>query len=285
MTAVITYATSIDIHSFGEISFNSCPYLRYTPRSTLVSGVNSDVLYAIGFAAICWTLRLLTWDGALAAAAVGSAVWYAGEWQAAAPLLAFFLTASALSLIRKAKRGDLDLDSKPRNAMQVLANGGPAALCATINIYFPEPALLVAMIASLAAANADTWATEVGSLVGRKPFRILSLSPAAPGESGVITIAGLVAAFLGSATVAATAPLLELTKYIGVLSVIGFFSCILDSVLGDGVQARYRREGGHIYESKPGQLISGWRWMTNDTVNLISTALAAAAGYWVARFS
>jgi uncharacterized protein (TIGR00297 family) len=254
-------------------------------RSAEVSCVNLDVLYAIGFAALCWIFRALTWDGALAAAAVGAAVWYAGEWQAAAPLLAFFLTASALSLIRKTKRGDLDLDSRPRNAIQVLANGGPAAVCAAIYIYFPEAALLVAMIASLAAANADTWATEVGSLIGRKPFRILSLSPAPPGESGVITIAGLVAAFLGAATVAATAPLLSLTKYIGVLSVVGFFSCILDSLLGDGVQARYRREDGHIYESKPGQLISGWRWMTNDTVNFISTALAATAGYWIARFS
>ncbi len=241
------------------------------------------MIYAAAVAAICFLLRALSWDGAIAAAVVGGVIWEAGEWPWAAPLLAFFVTSSVLSRLRRRPEDRPDLEAVPRRAIQVLANGGPAAACAGLYLYSQDEALKGALIASLAAANADTWATEIGSRLGLKPVRILSLSPAVPGESGVVTIAGLFAAFIGSAVVAATAPLLGLTKWIGAISVIGFFGCLLDSILGDSVQARYRRTDGSIAESPPGVKVFGWRLMTNDTVNFVSTALAAGAGYWLVR--
>lgn len=241
------------------------------------------MLYAAAVAAVCWVLRLLTWDGAIAAAVVGGAIWQAGGWPWVAPLLAFFFSSSALGFLGRVRKAELGLEARPRRAIQVLANGGPAAVCAALFLWRPDPALAAAALASFAAANADTWATEVGSLLGRRPFRILTLTPAAPGESGVVTVAGLFAGFMGAAAVASTAPLIGLTKLVGALSVVGFLGCLLDSVLGDGLQAKYLREDGTFAESPPGERVAGWRWMTNDTVNFLSVAMSALAGYWIAR--
>lgn len=241
------------------------------------------MLFAVAVAAACWIARLLTWGGAIAAALVGGVIWEVGGWPWVAPLLTFFLSSSALGLLGRSRKAEMGVEARPRRAVQVLANGAPAAVCAGIYNFDPHPALAAAALASFAAANADTWATEVGALVGKRPFRILTLAPAPSGESGVVTLAGLFAAFVGAAAVGSTAPLLGLTKFIGAFSVIGFLACLLDSVLGDGLQAKYLRDDGSFTESPPGVRVGGWPWMTNEAVNFISVALAAVAGYWIAR--
>lgn len=225
------------------------------------------MLYAVAAAGICLILGLLTTGGAIAAAAVGSAVWEAGGWGWAAPLL-FFVLSSALLGGGKSER---------RNFRQVLANGGPAAIAAILYIRTPQEPLLAAYVASLAAATADTWATEIGTRFGSRPVRITTLRPAIKGRSGAVTLVGLGGALLGAAALTATS-----TLRLATLAAIGFAACLIDSVLGDTVQALYKRPDGVVGEAPYGTLVKGVRWIDNDVVNLLATLCAAVAGYFLA---
>ncbi len=225
------------------------------------------MLYAAVAAALVYGLRLLRLDGAVAAFAVGALVFEGGGLGMAVALLLFFCTSVALGRLARRRKEALaaDLAPAPRSAIQVLANGGVAALLCGLNLLEPSPSLLAGALASVCAANADTWATEVGLAFGKAPFRITTLQPSPPGPSGVVSVQGLIAAFAGAMLVAAASPLVGLTHLAGELAVIGFGGALLDSVLGDTLQ---RTDAG-----------GGLRWMTNDTVNLLSTGAAGAVGY------
>ncbi|MGI8924257.1 MAG: DUF92 domain-containing protein [Fimbriimonadales bacterium] len=237
------------------------------------------MLLAVAAGLLCWTLGLLTFGGSITAAIVGAAVWQAGGWAWAAPLLIFFVTSARLSRMG-GKPGQSE--TGPRNAKQVISNGGPSTVCAILYTVAPDPGLPAAFLASMCAANADTWATELGTRFGRNPFRISNLEPAEGGRSGVVSNWGLLAAFIGSAAVASAAPLLDLASMLPALTVVGFTACLLDSLLGDLVQAVYTDDEGRERERPIGKLTRGWRWIDNNAVNLISTTAAAFAGYLLA---
>jgi uncharacterized membrane protein len=165
--------------------------------------------------------------------------------------------------------------------MQVAANGGAAAFFAGMHLLEPRTSTAAAILASLCAANADTWATEIGVRFGRRPFRVISLAPANAGQSGAITWAGLLAAFLGSALIAAFAPLGGLTGKLPLLTTLGFCGCMLDSVLGDTVQAKYDDGDGNLGDTGK-KKVGGASWMTNDVVNFLSVSAAATAAYFAA---
>lgn len=226
------------------------------------------MIFAAGASAICWALRLLTWDGAVAAALVGGIIWEIGGWSWVTPLLIFFITSSALSHIGKNRKEEAGLYVGQRRGTQVLANGGPAAVCALLYWQTGNYRLPAVMVATFACANADTWATEIGTLLGKRFFRISNLSETKRGISGAISTHGLVAAFLGAAVVAASAPLIGRTDLVGPLSVIGFAGSLVDSLLGDLFQAKHEMKGGK-------------GWMSNDMVNFLSICSTAVAAYWL----
>ena len=116
--------------------------------------------------------RSLSSGGALAAVAVGTAAMIAG-WDWAALLVAFFLSSTALSRYRRAARdariGDIVEKGDERDAAQVFANGGVFAASALVSTITGDPNLAAIAVGALAAATADTWATEIGTLAGRPP--------------------------------------------------------------------------------------------------------------------
>lgn len=228
------------------------------------------MLYAAVAAGLAYILRLLRLDGALAGFVVGTLVFEGGGLGMAVALLLFFCSSAVLGLVAKRDKRPVAAETAglARNALQVFANGGVAAILCGLHLIEPSSNLLAGALASLCAANADTWATELGTAFGRKPFRITTLKPSAAGPSGVVSVEGLVGAFAGAGFVVAASPLIGLTHAAGGLAVIGFGGALLDSLLGDTVQ-REDTEG------------RGLPWITNDVVNLLSTCAAGAAGYFL----
>jgi uncharacterized membrane protein len=238
-----------------------------------------------------WRIGALTAGGALAAWLVGSAVVLGSGWGGGAVLAAFFVSSTAIGRLAP-PRPWLDAKGERRDAWQVLANGGPAALGALLGLIEPGLGLWI-VTGSLAAAAADTWATSLGGRSGGEP-RLLFFGPAVPaGTSGGMTPAGCLAALAGAAVVATTGVLAGAhPALLPVGTGIGFGGMIADSALGARWQGRFRCPACDLPSEWPAHRCGtrtiptgGFTWLSNDGVNLAATmlaALAAGAGwrYW-----
>jgi len=252
----------------------------------------------LAFAAVCALLvvaaarkaRALSLSGAVAAACVGWAVFGFAGGRGAIALLLFFVSSSLLSRVGKKRKAALLYEKGgERDALQVLANGGVAALCA-VAVPFAAPYLwaVAAFLGALASANADTWATELGSLAKGSPRLITNLRPAPTGASGAISLPGTLAAVAG-AVVIGVMVLAWNGSPRDILAVAGggVFGALFDSLLGATVQAQYRchicgklTERLSHCDNAPTEKARGVAWMNNDAVNALATlggAIVAAA--------
>ncbi|HVA34415.1 MAG TPA: DUF92 domain-containing protein, partial [Candidatus Baltobacteraceae bacterium] len=161
------------------------------------------VLFAGAVAALAYRFGALTRSGALAAFVVGTIVFATLGYGGAAVLFAFFIPSTLLSRLGRARKSALRDVGKhgARDAWQVLANGGVAAAAALLAQRFGLP-LAAAFAGAFAAAAADTWGTEIGTLSRAAPRSILSLRPMATGLSGGVTLAGSAATVGGALCVA-----------------------------------------------------------------------------------
>jgi uncharacterized protein (TIGR00297 family) len=236
----------------------------------------------------------LSKSGAIAATVVGAIIFGFGGWQWAILLLTFFVTSSGLSrAFKKRKEGLNEKFSKghERDAGQVFGNGGLATLFAALHAFYPESILpWIGFAASLAAVNADTWATELGVLNPTPPRLITNLNKQVEkGTSGGISLWGTAASLLGAAAIALPAVLLSPigllnANYFLLITIAGLAGSLFDSLLGATVQAMYycptdRKETEkhplHTCGSETVHL-RGWKWLDNDWVNFACSALGAA---------
>src|SRR5207253_1604096 len=132
-------------------------------------------------------VKWLTPGGLGAACAVGAGVTWGFGWPGLALLLSFFLTGSILTQIAQ-RRGP------NRSARQVLANGGVVLVAALLGSW-------PAAAGAIAAAAADTWATEIGAFSPFPPRLITSGRRVTRCPAGGITALGT----LGGAAVAVLA--------------------------------------------------------------------------------
>ena len=227
----------------------------------------------------------LNQSGVVAAIIVGTVVFGIGGWQWAVLLLTFFITSSGLSrAFKRRKAGLSEKFSKghERDAGQVFGNGGLAILFAALHVVYPESILpWIGFAASLAAVNADTWATELGVLNPTPPRMITDLRKhVEKGTSGGISFFGTLASLAGSAIIALPAVLLSplgilnTTDFL-VLTTAGLAGSLFDSFLGATVQAMYfcpadqKETEKHPLHTCGTETvhIRGWKWLDNDWVN------------------
>lgn len=252
-------------------------------------------LLAILIAYLAYRAHSLDKSGAYAAALVGTVVFGLGGWQWAILLLIFFITSSALSrAFSKRKQGLNEKFSKghERDAGQVLGNGGLATLFVLVHALYPESMIgWAGFAASLAAVNADTWATELGVLNPTPPRMITDLGTRVEkGTSGGISLFGTFASLLGAAVIALPAAWFSGNwSLFAWIAAAGLAGSLFDSLLGATVQAMYfcpadqketEKHPLHTCGTKTIHL-RGWAWLDNDWVNFACSAagsLIAIAG-------
>ena len=193
-------------------------------------------------------------------------------------LAIFFILCSIISKLIK-KKDFISTKGSKRDVVQVYANGGIALLICLYDYFHPSSLNILLFSSSVAAAMSDTWATEFGKLSKSKPRSIISFKTIKHGESGGITLIGTFGSFIGSAIIGSSAFLLFSISVIDVLGIVlsGFFSAIIDSILGATLQGKYKLiDSDKIIEvkNKKSTHFSGYKWMTNDIVNLINTSVA-----------
>ena len=260
-----------------------------SPRDLLIGAV-----FAGGLALGAWRARALSPGGAWAAFAVGALTYGSGAVPFTLVLLAFFLPSVGLSRLGKRRKRELVDIGKggARDALQVLANGGVATACAVVFALTHDPRWAWAFAGAYAAATADTWATEIGTLARQAPRSILTLRPIPTGLSGGITLPGTLAEVAGAlwigivALVCVTAP--RASRWLPVLAVTlaGIVGSTVDSVLGATVQELRRCDAcGRTCETDPHacgaptRLVRGLPGASNDVVNLLATVAGAAVAF------
>jgi uncharacterized protein (TIGR00297 family) len=231
-------------------------------------------------------------------------------------LLFFSLSSSLLTRIKTNEKTKVILDfekgSSERDANQVLANGFVPALFVIGYALFklipslvetgnsisdPFDPFLIAVFASFAVHNADTWATEIGILSSRTPRMIVQPAmKVTPGTSGGVTIDGLIASLLGATLLAFLYSILFLVNTLPniynpqfllvVITIIiaGLLGSILDSIEGATIQGIYycvkcqkeTESNPHPRCGSKTRFHRGNPYINNDFVNLSSALIVSS---------
>ena len=196
-----------------------------------------------------WLLRTVDLSGFLGGWALGAIILLGAGWPLYIALLTFFIIGTATTKIgfrRKQERGLEQERGGRRGFSHAFANVGVAAICAiavsraTRSDTHIELIPLFMGLAALATAAADTAATEVGKLIGRRAFLPLSFRRVEPGTEGAISVEGTLAGILSGAVVAMAGttltslvwPVPYRTRLIVLVTVCAFAGSYLESIAG-----------------------------------------------------
>ena len=233
---------------------------------------------SLGFATIVFVLRAATAGGALTGGLITAALYLQapGLHTALWPLSALVvLTYAATRFGRKRKEALGTAEGRHgRRASQVAANLGVAALAGIPlrealgfgPIIFQSRAALVAMVAAMAEATADTLSSEIGQVLGAVPRLVITFGRVPAGTDGAVSAVGSIAGCAGAAAVTAVAAwALPLSRGEGLIAfAAGLAGLFIDSLLG----AIPERRG----------------WLNNDAVNALSTVAAAVLAAYACRW-
>lgn len=182
-------------------------------------------------------------------------------------LLAFYLLGGGFTrygYAHKAKLGIAQSHGGVRGYKNVYSNSlVPLILAVCYGVYRNEifnEIFIYAFIASVATANGDTLASEIGETSHSKPRMITTLKETEPGVDGGVTPLGEAASFAGALIIGILATVTGMAGAFGiVVGVIGgFLGTNFDSFLGATLQRR--------------------GILSNNGVNLVATAFGALVG-------
>jgi uncharacterized protein (TIGR00297 family) len=251
------------------------------------------LLLALATALVSFRLKFLNAGGAVSTFILATLIFGVGGLTWAVPILAFFVSSSLLSKFGKARKKRFDLifeKSSTRDVGQVMANGGVAGVLVILHGLFPNPLWYFLYLGAVAAVNADTWATELGTFSKSRPVLVTNFRSVPHGTSGAVSPLGLAAALAGSAFIALAGWITNPSsfgtglsdKLLWIVIAAGFLAALADSFLGATIQAQYLcpvcnkiTEKRTHCGGKPTMLASGWRFVNNDCVNWICSAVGA----------
>ena len=203
--------------------------------------------------------------------------------------MGFFISSSILSKLFRNKKKKLDekfSKGSKRDIWQVWANGGVAGVFVIAHAIFPTQIWpWLAFCGSIAAVNADTWATEIGVLSIKPPIHIVSGKVIERGTSGGVSLLGSLAALVAALFIAIPGVLMlpdaflkstsSLWFLFAAISIAGLTGSFVDSFLGATIQAIYycsecdketEKHPLHVCGNKT-VFKRGWKWLNNDWVN------------------
>jgi uncharacterized protein (TIGR00297 family) len=209
--------------------------------------------------------RKLSNLGGVAAAIVATCIYIGTGFNGISLLALFFVLGVAATRWKRDEKRHIKVveeHQEERNAKQVLANGGVAALLGIACTVFPEFEFVfyLMLACSLSAATADTLSSELGMVYGKRFYNILSWKADTRGENGVISIEGTLIGIAGSVLIAVLyAATSEWNIYTMMIVIVaGTIGNIADSILGATLE-RHNMIG-------------------NNAVNALNTFIAALVG-------
>lgn len=161
------------------------------------------------------------------------------DWPLLYLVIGFFVFGNLVTKYKYSVKEGYRVAEGVRSFRNVFGNGGAATIFSILFFFTGLPALLFAVVGSMATAMADTFATEVGQAHEKRPWLITSWKRVEVGRSGAVSIYGLIAALVGAALISSI-PLL-FGRHLGVLFIgafAGFLGCNVDSFIGATVERK-----------------------------------------------
>jgi uncharacterized protein (TIGR00297 family) len=197
---------------------------------------------------------------ALAGLICGLLLYTGAGYQGVLMLTVFFLFGTVATSWgrRQKKQLDKEGDHVRRNAGQVLANAGMAALLGGIMILFPSShtLLMLMLSAAIASAMADTLSSELGMIYGKSFYNCMSWQKDQCGKDGVVSLEGTLIGLAGALVIAIMYALWGgFDRYFLVIIVAAAAGNFSDSLMGAALERKGR--------------------LTNNQVNFLSTVYAS----------
>jgi uncharacterized protein (TIGR00297 family) len=224
-------------------------------------------LVTLIFAMLARSVRGVSVSGAIAGAFVCFTLYASAGLGAFAALVCVFVVtwiATRYGYLRKRALGIAE-NREGRTASQVLANLFTAAMFAAISTFTGRSLFLVATVAALSEAAADTVSSEVGQLNNRAVYLITSWETVPAGTDGGVSLAGTAAGTSAALIVSGTGMLVGLVplRFAAIALIAGVLGMIVDSYLGALLERR--------------------NWLNNNWVNFLSTLTAAGLALLLAK--
>ena len=213
-------------------------------------------------------LPLLTNRGWIHAGALGTILFGTLGWRGWIAVVIYLCLGSAVTRLgykKKKKEGLAEAREGRRGPENVWGSSATGAIIAILSTtsFISYDILLLAFSASFAAKLADTFGSEIGKRWGRTTYLIISFEKVAPGTEGAISLEGTIASLFGSSLMIYFMSLLGFVpfNYIALLlTIVGFVSTLIESILGALVQNKYR-------------------FLTNELINFIQTTISAVLAF------
>ncbi|NTU52207.1 MAG: DUF92 domain-containing protein [Chlorobiaceae bacterium] len=291
---------------FIPLSIAYVLYVLDVNSMVTINGFLLGGLFALLVALFSIKVKFLQNSGATATFLLGTTIFGVGGFVWTVPLLTFYFLSSILSKLGHKRKAKFDLvfeKGSQRDAGQVYANGGVAWFMMVLYSLTGDPYLFFAYLGTLAAVQADTWATEIGTMWPNAKARLITtFKDVAVGTSGGVSIPGTSASFIGSIFICSSAVLMNV-PWIGqfgivqsllVIGLSGLFASLVDSFFGATVQAQYfdpirKKVTERTHSIAPdgsrvvNELMKGYHFVNNDLVNTLCALSGSAVAYVVVR--
>jgi len=260
------------------------PLVQWDRESKIWLGVNV-VLAVVGYLA-----KSVNLSGLIGGIVLGTILIVSGGWEIYLLLVVFFVIGTActkLGYSRKAEIGVAQEGEGRRGFSHAFANVGAAAILVVLGdlTAWDMRMMWLAAAAALATATADTTASEMGQLLGRRPFMPLTFRRVPVGTEGAISVEGTVAGGIAAGIVAMFAAAAWHSFSSGEALMAAFKGDATDWSLRCAALIAIAAVAGSWIESVAGS----WNQrhgssISNGTLNFFNTAAGAAMMLLLSRF-
>ena len=198
---------------------------------------------------------------------LGATVGWQG-WLAVVLYLALGSAVTKLGFARKAELGIAEARGGRRGPENVWGSAATGATLALLSQWpgAPVELLMVGFVASFAAKLGDTCGSEIGKRWGRTTISLSRLKAVPPGTEGAVSLEGTLASLAGAALFSLIGCSLGLASWelLVPISLIAWLATLVESLIGSELQPQLP-------------------WLSNEGVNALMTAIAAAAAMVLLR--
>jgi len=254
--------------------------------------IGLSIVLALGL--ISLRKRWVDFLGLLSGFVVGGSIVLLGDLKAFLPMMVFYLSgslATKLKYKRKVQKEAAQPKGGARSWQNVWANGLMPVIFLLLWRVSGSERWLFAYIASVSASIADTLSNEIGVL-NPSPPRLITRPwiKVDAGTSGGVSPLGFLVAFIAPFILGTLTGAVGLVRSNPVLfsTITGFFGSLVDSIIGAEWQALYLcPKCSKLTESRihrcgtQAKLIKGYKWLSNDLVNLIMSGITGFIGYLI----